>query len=78
MILQYDTVRRPGITQPALPKTSPPEAPSVAAAAAVERRTVPQGGLTMSVLRNYRDEEIDTELRHLGNNIQQISVDKQR
>ena len=33
-------------------------------AVAVERRPIPQGGLTLAVLRDYGDGEIDAELRH--------------
>ena len=65
LILRYGTDRRPGITQPFIPKTSPKAA---AAAAAVERRPIPQGGLTLQVLRDYTDDEIDVDLKHLGIN----------
>ena len=65
LILRYDTDRRPGITEPCILKTSPKAA---AAAAAVERRPVPQGGLTLQVLRDYTDDDIDAELRPLGIN----------
>ena len=44
----------------------PPAKAASAAAAAVERRPVPSTGLTASMLRDYSDEEIDAELRHLG------------
>ena len=44
----------------------PPAKAASAAAAAVERRLVPSTGLTASMLRDYSDEEIDAELRHLG------------
>ena len=43
-----------------------PLPPAKAASAAIERRPVPSTGLTASMLRDYRDEEIDAELRHLG------------
>ena len=68
LILRHDTDHRTGITQPVLPKTSPPKAPPAADATAVEHRPVPQGGLTLSVLRDYSDDEIDAELRDLGIN----------
>ena len=68
LILRYDTDHRTGIAQPVLPKTSPPKAPPTADANAVEHWPVPQGGLTLSVLRDYSDDEIDAELRHLGIN----------
>ena len=45
-----------------IPKTLQPKA----AAAAVERRLVPSTGKTPSMLRDYSDDEIDAELRHLG------------
>ena len=52
-----------------IPKTLPPKAlppAKAAASAAVERRLVPSTGLTSSMLRDYSDDEIDAELRHLG------------
>ena len=52
-----------------IPKTLPPKAlpPSKAAATtAVQRRPVPSTVLTSSMLRDYSDDEIDAELRHLG------------
>ena len=53
----------PRTLQPkAKPKAAPPPA---GAAASVERRPIPQGGLTLAVLRDYSDDEIDAELRHL-------------
>ena len=51
-----------------IPNTRPPKAlpPAKAAAAtAVQRRLVPSTGLTSSMLRDYSDDEIDAELRHL-------------
>ena len=47
-----------------IPRTLPPKAH--AASASVERRPVPQGGLALSILPDYSDDEIDAELRHLG------------
>ena len=41
---------------------------AAAATATIERRPVPQGGLALSILRNYSDDEIDAQLRHLGLN----------
>ena len=56
-----------------IPKTLPPKAlpPATAAAlaapaTAVGRRLVPSTGLTSSMLRDYSDDEIDADLRHLG------------
>ena len=52
-----------------IPATLPPKAlpPSKAAATtAVQRRPVPSTVLTSSMLRDYSDDEIDAELRHLG------------
>ena len=52
-----------------IPATLPPKAlpPSIAAATtAVQRRPVPSTVLTSSMLRDYSDDEIDAELRHLG------------
>ena len=40
LILRYDTDHRPGMTQPIIPKTSPPK--TAAAATAIERRPVLQ------------------------------------
>ena len=34
-------------------------------ATAFERRPIPHGGLALAVLRDYSDDEIDAELRHL-------------
>ena len=68
-ILRYDTDHRPSITQPlcpVAPRTLPPNAH--AASASVARRPVPQGGLALSILRDYSDNESDAELRHLGLN----------
>ena len=44
----------------------PPAKAASAAAATVEGRPVPSTGLTTSKIRDYSDEEIDAELRHLG------------
>ena len=68
LALRYDTERRPGITQPVIPKTLQPKAkpkatpPTTAAGSPVERRPFPQEGLTLSVLRDYTEYEIDAEL----------------
>ena len=68
-ILRYDTDHRPSITQPlcpVAPRTLPPNAH--AASTSVARRPVPQGGLALSILRDYSDNESDADLRHLGLN----------
>ncbi|MFM7983492.1 MAG: hypothetical protein ACKPKO_29620, partial [Candidatus Fonsibacter sp.] len=54
-----------------IPRTQTPEilrgaSGSGAAAAAVERRPVPPGGLSLQMLWDYSEDEIDAELRALG------------
>ena len=68
-ILRYDSEhRRSGIAQPVLPvitKTSPPYRQSVAADSVV-RRPVSPGGLPISNMREYTEDELDAALRALG------------
>ena len=40
--------------------------PSSAAAAAVERRPIPPSGLTLAILQDYSNDELDAELDALG------------
>ena len=61
----------PQTKAPTYPPNEPPRAtlpPPVAAAsaAAVIRRPLPRYDLTLADLRDYTDDEIDVELRHLG------------
>ena len=48
------------------PKATPPPAKAAATTTAVQRRLVPSTGWTYSMLRDYSDDEIDAELKHLG------------
>ena len=64
LILRHDLRVRP---QPlGIPKTQPPQPLVVVAAAAVVRRPVPPGGLTLDNIRDYTDDEFGAELRELG------------
>ena len=63
-----------------IPKTLPPRPPplkatlsepplpppATAAASSIQRRLVPPTGLASAILRDYSDDEVDAELRHLG------------
>ena len=40
--------------------------PASAAAAALQRRPVPESGLTMEQPRDYTDDEVDVDLRYQG------------
>ena len=49
------------------PPTRVPKAPTpTTSASTVQRRPVPPTRLTLSALRDYHDDEVDAELRHLG------------
>ena len=48
-----------------MPEASEPAVES-AAAAAIVRRPLPPGGLTLQVMRDYSEDEVDAELRALG------------
>ncbi|MFM7984344.1 MAG: hypothetical protein ACKPKO_33970, partial [Candidatus Fonsibacter sp.] len=69
-----------------IPKTQTPEylrgasgsGGEAAAAAAVERRPVPPGGLTLQMLWGYSEDEVDAELRALGMYVGNMDLNEKR
>ncbi|MFM7988926.1 MAG: hypothetical protein ACKPKO_57400, partial [Candidatus Fonsibacter sp.] len=62
-----------------IPRTQTPDnlrgaSGSGAAAAAVERRPVPPGGLSLQMLMGYSENEVEAELRALGLHVGNISL----
>ncbi|MFM7982617.1 MAG: hypothetical protein ACKPKO_25170, partial [Candidatus Fonsibacter sp.] len=65
-----------------IPKTQTPEylrgasgsGGEAAAAAAVERRPVPPRGLSLHMLMDYSEDEVDAELRALGIHVGNMSL----
>ena len=49
-----------------IPQTLSPPSSAAAAAAAVKRRPIPPSGLTLAVLQDYSNDELDAELDALG------------
>ncbi|MFM7990271.1 MAG: hypothetical protein ACKPKO_64245, partial [Candidatus Fonsibacter sp.] len=85
-LAEYELPKPPPIAVPpktlVIPKTQTPEnlrgasgsGGEGAAAAAVERRPVPPGGLSLHMLMDYSEDGVDAELRALGMHVGNMSL----